>query len=276
MRAFIAPLALAGETVVLLMVIVGLFAPILAPYDPRALVGDSLLSPSIHHLLGTNDVGQDIFSEVVWGARLSLGVAAGGAGLAIVLGTLIGAGAGLLGGMIDVIAMRIVDVFLALPVLPLLILLAVLVGPSLTSLMLVIGFLAWPRIARIIRSQTLSLRQRGFIRAAHGFGGSPLYVLRRHLVPALGPIIVVSFVNVAATAILLQSGLAFLGLADPTSVSWGSMLNRAFNHEGLYFTSLWVWWVLPPGFAIALTVLGFTFLGVGLEPHFNPRWQRGR
>ncbi len=276
MRAAASPLALLGGTIVLLIVLVGVLAPILSPYDPRALAGDSLLPPSIHHLLGTNDVGQDIFSEVVWGARISISVAVGGAGLAIFLGVLIGAGAGLLGGMLDVVAMRVVDVFLALPVLPLLILLAVLIGPSLASLILVIGLLAWPHVARVLRSQTLSLRQRGFVRASHGFGGGPLYVLRRHLVPALGPIIVVSFVNVAAAAVLLESGLAFLGLADPTSVSWGLMLNRAFNHEGLYFTSLWVWWVLPPGFAITLTVLGFTFLGVGLEPHFNPRWTRGR
>jgi len=275
-RTFASPLAFTGATILLFILLVAVFAPILSPYDPRALAGGSLEAPSVHHLLGTNGVGQDILSEIIWGTRVSLTVAAGGAGLALLLGVLVGAGAGLLGGLVDIVAMRIVDVFLAMPVLPLLILLAVLAGPSLTNLILVIGMLSWPHIARVIRSQTLSLRQRGFVRAARGFGGGPLYVMRRHLIPALGPLVVVSFVNVAALAVLLESGLSFLGLADPTAVSWGMMLNRAFNHEGLYFTSLWVWWVLPPGFAITLTVLGFTFLGIGLEPRFNPRLKHAR
>lgn len=263
-----------GGTVVAFLMVVALLAPVIAPYSPHALSGSSLAGPSIHHLFGTNDLGQDIFSEIVWGTRTSVTVAVGVAGLAILIGVIVGVGAGLLGGLADSLAMRMVDVLLALPVLPLLILLASLVSPSETTIILVIGLLAWPHIARVLRSQTLSLRQRGFVVAARGFGGGALYVIRRHLVPALGPVVVASFINVAGVAVLLESGLAFLGLGDPTGVSWGMVLNRALSHEGLYFTPLWTWWVLPAGFAITLAVLGFTFLGVGLEPRFNPRSMR--
>jgi peptide/nickel transport system permease protein len=139
---------------------------------------------------------------------------------------------------------------------------------------ILIGILTWPIMARILRSQTLSLRQRGFVAAARGFGGGTLYNLRRHVAPALGPMVVAGLVTIAARAILLEASLAFLGLGDPTSVSWGLMLNKALAHPGIYFTPMWPWWILPAGFAITLAVVGFTFLGVGLEPVLNPRWRR--
>ena len=170
--------------------------------------------------------------------------------------------------------MRMIDVFLAVPRLPLLILVAALAGASLTSVVLVVGLLTWPVIARQVRAQTRSLRERGYLTAARGFGGGLGYLLRRHLVPALGPILVSGFVAVAANAVLLEASLAFLGLADPTGVSWGIILNQALAEPGLYYSLLWTWWVLPAGFAITLAVLGFAFLGVGLEPLLNPRWRR--
>jgi peptide/nickel transport system permease protein len=129
-------------------------------------------------------------------------------------------------------------------------------------------------MARVLYGQALRLRERGFVRASRGFGARPGYVMRRHLLPALGPVAAAGFVQWAATAVVLESGLAFLGLADPTWVSWGSILHRALEYQGLYFSSLWVWWVLPAGLAITVTALGFTFIGVGLEPSFNPQWRR--
>lgn len=224
--------------------------------------------------MGTNNVGQDIWSQIVWGARASLTVAVGAATLAVALGLLIGAGGALLGGSADVLATRVVDVSLAIPRLPLLILASALVGPNRGNVTVLIGLLTWPIMARILRSQTLSLRQRGFVAAARGFGGGALYTLRRHVAPALGPMVVAGLVTIAARAILLEASLAFLGLADPTSVSWGLMLNKALAHPGIYFTPMWPWWILPAGFAITLAVVGFTFLGVGLEPVLNPRWRR--
>ncbi len=265
------PMALAGAAIIVALVTAATLAPALAPYDPRALAGDALQPPSAAHLLGTNNLGQDILSQIIWGARDSLTLAVGAASLAVVAGILIGVGAGLLGGIADVVAMRLVDLFLAVPRLPLLILIATLVGANRTSLTVIIGTMTWPVLARKLRSQTLSLRSRGFVGAARGYGGGLLYVMRRHVVPALGPLVIASFILVASNAILLEASLAFLGLADPTGTGWGLMLNKALLDPGLYFTSVWLWWVLPAGFAVTLAVLGFSFLGVGLEPILNPR-----
>ena len=264
-------LVLAGGGLLLAAGVAAVLAPVLAPYDPRALVGEPLQPPSTAHLLGTNDIGQDIFSQVVWGARPSLTVAVGAGVLAVVTGLSVGVGAGLAGGKADTVAMRVVDLFLALPVLPLLVVIAALAGASRLILVLVIGLVRWPEIARVARGQTLTLRHRGFVEAAQGFGASLLYLLRRHLAPALGPIIAAGMVTVATVAVLMEAGLAFLGLADPTAVSWGLMLNRALLFPGLYYSALWTWWVLPAGLAISVVVLGLTLVGVGLEPTFNPR-----
>lgn len=263
-----------GAVIVAGVVISAAFAPLLAPFDPHAISGPALAGPSGTHPLGTNDVGQDLLSQLIWGARASTAVAIPAAALGVLAGLAVGGGAALLGGWTEVALMRLVDLFLAVPVLPLLILIAALAGPSEGTVTLVIAAIAWPGIARVLRSATLALVQRGHVHAARGFGAGPLYVLRRHLAPTLGPLIAASFVTWAATAVVLQSGLAFLGLGDPTQVSWGGILNRALSHEGVYFSDEWVWWVLPAGFAIIVSTLGLSFLGLALEPRFNPRWSR--
>ncbi len=275
MRALLrAPLVVMGAGLVLAVSLVALLAPALAPFDPRALSGDAFLPPSFHHPLGTNNIGQDIASQVIWGARSSLTLGLAVAALSVTLGLLIGMGAGLLGGLVDLVVMRVIDVVLAIPRLPLLVLVGALAGASRTSLVLVIALITCPVVARVLRSQVLRLRGEGFIESARGFGGGPVYVIRRHLVPAVAPLLVSELVLIAGTAVLLEAELAFLGLSDPTAVSWGLIINRALNSPGLYFTPAWKWWLLPPGFAIAATVIGFAFLGVGLEPVLNPRWQR--
>lgn len=263
-----------GLAIVAAVVLVAVLAPVIAPDDPRAASGAPLRPPSWHHLLGTNDAGQDLFSQIVWGTRSTIGAAGAAALIAVAAGVVVGTLSGLTGGGIDLVAMRVVDVFLALPALPLLILVAALLGPSEVGIVFVIALAGWPRIARIVRSQTLSLRRRVFVSAAQGFGGGPWYVARRHLVPALSPIVAATFVNWAAVAVGLQAGLAFLGLGDPTQVSWGSILNRAMTHEGIYFGSAWTWWVLPAGVAITVAVSGLALVGVGLEPSLNPRSRR--
>ncbi|MCA1841825.1 MAG: ABC transporter permease, partial [Actinobacteria bacterium] len=173
--------------------------------------------------------------------------------------------------VVDTVLMRAVDVVVAMPGLPLMLLIASLVGPSRPLLIGMIGFAGAPLVARTLRNQARSLGQRGFVGASRGFGAGPLYVLRRHVVPGLGPVLVSRFLFWAPIAIFIEAGLAFLGLGDPLEVSWGSMLDKATRNPGLYFTPLWTWWVLPAGFAIAFTVLGFTLVGIGLEPWFNPR-----
>lgn len=269
-------LIVAGAGIILAFSIVGALAPVISPYDPHAISGDSLLAPSVRHIFGTNDIGQDIFSEVVWGARRSLSVGLSSGALVVAGGVVIGAGAALAGGLVEKAVMRVIDLFLAMPGLPLLTVIATLVGPSTLTLIAVIGFIGWPMTARIIRSQTISLRSRGYVGSARGFGANFFYVIRRHLAPALGPILTTMFATMASVAIFLESGLAFLGLGDPIGVSWGSILNRAVNQQGMFLSNVWTWWVLPPGLVITVAVLGFTFLAIGTDPRFNPRDSRNR
>ena len=263
-----------GAGLVGLLVIMAVFAPLLTPHDPSATSGPVLERPSAEHWMGTDVPGRDIFAQLVYGARTSLAVALIGASLAIAGATIFGVLPALLGGHADAVSARVVVFLLAVPGLPLLILIGSLAGENNVALILVIGFIGAAPNARVLRSQTLTLRQRGFVTAARGFGGGPLYVLRRHVVPGLGPFVVVGFVNWAGISIALEAGLSFLGLGDPSGVSWGRTLNRALEQQSIYFSDMWPWWVLPPGLAIALAVLGFTFVGVGLEPTFNPRSAR--
>ena len=268
------PFLILGASITGVFFILAIFAPLIAPYGGQAISGPSLSSPTAAHLLGTNDVGQDLLSQIIWGAQTAAAVALPAAGLAMLIGLVYGGLSGLIGGWVDNLAMRVVDMFLAIPMLPLLLLVATLVGSSQVAVIFLIAAGAWPSIARVVRSQTLTLSQRGHVLAARGFGGGPLYVLRRHLAPALGPLLAANLVYWMGTAIVLQSGLAFLGLSDPTQVSWGAILNEALTHQGVFFTSEWAWWVLPAGFAIIIVCSGLAFLGLAVEPRFNPRWNR--
>lgn len=268
------PVLVIGLILVGLLVVVAVFAPLLASHDPKAISGRALEEPSARHWLGTDVPGRDIFAQLVFGARASLIVAVVAPALALVGALLVGVLPALIGGAADTVSNRLVVFLLALPGLPLAVLIASFTGRSELAIVLVIAFGGVAPNARILRSQVLALRQSGFIAAARGFGGGPLYVLRRHLLPGLGPLILVGFVYWASVAVGLQAGLAFLGLGDPSGVSWGLMLNRALEQQSIYFSPMWTWWVLPPGIAITLALLGFSFVGVALEPSFNPRWLR--
>ena len=270
------PLLLAGTIMVSLFATVGILAPWLAPHDPRAITGDAFEAPTRAHLLGTNDAGVDNLSRLVWGSRTTLIVVVCATALVLAIGIAVGLSAGLLGGLADTVSMRVVDVFLGLPVLPVLIFIAALSGPSLTLSILMIGLFTWPQTARIVRSQTLTLRSRGFVDSARGFGGGPLYVMRRHLIPALGPVIAANLVFVGGLAVITEAGLAFLGLGDPGAVSWGADMNRALSNPQISIGSLWLWWLVPVGLALTLAIVGFTLIGVSLEPRFNARTSRAR
>lgn len=278
MRPLRSPMFVIGALLVGGVIVVAVLAPQLAPYEPRESPppGAGLDPPSSEFPLGTTLVGQDILSQLIWGARSSMIVAVGAATVAVVAGVLVGVAAGLRGGVFDMVAMRSVDVLLAVPRLPVIVLVSALTGTTRAGLIGLMGFLFWPPIARIVRSQTLTLRRRGFVEAAGGFGGGLLYLIRRHLVPALAPVIVSVFVAFAENAVTLEATVAFLGLGDPTGVSWGLMMNEALATPGIYFTDAWLWLVLPAGFAITIAVLGFAFLGVGLESFVNPRWRRSQ
>ena len=270
------PLLATGVTMLAIVVAAGALAPWIAPYGPREIAGDTLEHPSAAHLLGTNDTGHDNLSRLIWGSRTTLVVAVAASALVLALGLAFGLTAGLRGGLVDTVVMRLVDVMLGLPVLPLLIFVGALAGPSLSTSILMIGVFLWPQTARIVRSQALSLRSRGFVGIARGLGGGPVYVIRRHLVPALGPVITANLVFVAGLAVAIEAGLSFLGLADPAAVSWGAELERAVSHQQIQLGSLWLWWLMPFGLALSFAIFGLSLIGVALEPRFNPRQGRGR
>ena len=265
------PVLVVGLAMLGAVVGVAALAPWLAPYGPTAITGDAFESPSAAHLLGTNEAGADLLSRLIWGARTTLIVAISASALVLAVGVVVGLTAGLRGGLVDAALMRLVDVMLGLPVLPLLIFVGALAGPSLSTSILMIGAFLWPQTARIVRSQALSLRQLGFVGMARGFGGGPGYVIRRHLVPALGPVIAANLVFVAGLAVGIEAGLSFLGLGDPSAVSWGADLQRALATGQSQLGSLWLWWLLPFGVALTFAIFALSLVGVALEPRFNPR-----
>lgn len=259
-----------GAAILALFVAVAVFAPVLAPHNPAQRTAEPFEAPSAEHPLGANDVGQDILSELVFASRVSLTVGIATAGLAAVLGVAIGVVSGYLRGPADTVLMRSVDVILALPFLPLMIVLAAFLGQNTTNLILVIGLLIWARPARLIRSQVLSVRESGHAQAARAMGAAHHYIMTRHILPRITPLIVMQFVWAANVAIMLEASLAFLGLSDPFQKSWGAMLFYA-NARSAFLTDAWLWWVLPPGLCIAAVVVSFAFLGYTLEEKADPR-----
>jgi len=261
--------ALAGLLLLGGLSFVALAAPWLAPYDPSERVGIPFSRPSAAHLLGTNDIGQDLLSELIYGARISLLVGIVAAAAASLIGASVGVLAGYSRGWLDTALMRLVDVVLALPVLPLTIVIGVFLGPGLSTQILVIAAVIWAGMARELRSQVLSLRERDHIQALQSMGARSRYVLPRHVLPAVAPLLVPQFVLAVKTAIALEASLAFLGLGDITAKSWGAMLSLAHSRSA-FLTDAWLWWVIPPGLAIAATVLAFALLGYALEERARP------
>jgi peptide/nickel transport system permease protein len=249
-------------------------APWLSHYRTTQLAGQPLEPPSAAHLLGTNGVGQDVASQFLHGARVSLVVALLAGGGTLLIGALIGMVAGWSGGAVDAVLMRFVDLVMVLPRVPLLIVIAAYAGPGLIVLSAIIALTSWPPTARIVRSQVLSLRRRAHIKAAIGFGGTSGQILRRHILPEVGLILAAGLVGAAARAITFEAGLAFLGLGDPTRASWGTILRDAIGFGGIFYTDAWKWWLVPPVAALILLLLGVTFIGVGLEQRINPRLAR--
>ncbi len=269
-------MGLLGGAMLLLALVVAVFAPLIAPYDPYASVRVNILdifqAPSAAHPLGTDDGGKDVLSALMYGARVSLLVGFAAAAMALAIGGLVGIVAGYRGGRIGSLLMRITDFFLVIPDLALQIVLVAIIGPSLPTIIFVIGALGWTTTARLVRSQTLTVRERKYVMRARAIGAGDRHILRHHIMPAVVPLMLANTVLVISLAILSESTLAFLGLGDPTVISWGQMLNFAFERGAV---SAGAWWaLLPPGFAIVWVVLGTTLLGTALEDALNPRLKR--
>ncbi|HEY4689863.1 MAG TPA: ABC transporter permease [Anaerolineae bacterium] len=262
-------------------VLMAIFAPALTPYEPTETIRDAngrgltFAPPSEHGPLGTDDAGRDVWTQLAYGSRISLMVGFVAGFLSMAIGSLLGILAGYFGGWIDTLLMRVTDVLLVIPDIPLMLILVATfrrleVGISPTViLIMVIGLLYWTSTARLIRSQVLSIKERQFVARARAIGAGHWHIIRKHIIPQVMPLIVANTVLIVSTAILTESGLSFLGLGDPTQPSWGTMLNFAFARNAIS-NSAW-WFYLPPGLAIVWVTLGCVLLGNVLEEILNPR-----
>ncbi|MGC1238865.1 MAG: ABC transporter permease [Acidimicrobiales bacterium] len=254
--------------VVLISVMIG---PVFFPFNSEAFGSSAasiLQAPSGAHWLGTNELGQDVFRELLVGGRISLYVGVSATIIAIVLGAGLGLVSGYYAGWRDNVLMRITDFFLILPTLPLIIVLAALFGQSIFITSLVIGLTSWPQTARIIRSQVLSLRERPLVQRVRSLGARDLRIMRVHILPNVAPLIFANLALVLSGSILAQAALAFLGLGDPVQVSWGTMLHNAFD-AGAMSEGAW-WYIIPPGVGIVAMVLGFSLIGNCMDRVLNP------
>lgn len=262
-----------GTVGFILFIAVVLFAvlgPFIIPYDAYKQSGPSFLAPNSDHFLGTNDMGQDILAELAEGARTSLTIGILTALFATLIGGSVGILAGYIGGWFEVIVMRVIDVVLTLPFLPLMIVIAVYMGPGIFIQVFVITLVMWAGKARQIRAQTLSIKTTGPVLAARTMGANHWYIFNKHIFPSVFPLFIPQFVGAVNTAILLESSLSFLGMGNPLVKSWGSILYYA-NSRSAFLTEAWVWWIIPPGICIVLVVLAFSLMGYFLEEKVNPR-----
>lgn len=260
-----------GVVLLALIAAVALLAPVLSPYAPDYLSDELLVPPSAGHPLGTDHLGRDILSGIIWGTRVSLVVGFVSALLSAAIGTVVGAVSGYFGGRADDLVSRVVDIFLMIPTFFLILIIVVIFGNSLVYVMIVIGLTSWPANARLMRAQALSLRERTFTLAAKAIGEGHLAILTRHIIPnGIFPVIANTTLQMAG-AILTEASLSFLGLGDPNVTSWGQMI---FMARG-YFTRGW-WGGLFPGLAIVVTVMAFYLIGDGLNYALNPKFKERR
>lgn len=268
---------MAGLVVLTLFVSMALLAPVLAPADGLSVTratGGVLEPPSTSFLLGTDDNGRSVLTLLVWGSRISLLVGLLATLISMVIGTVVGLLSGYFGGWPGAILFRLTEWFLVIPFLPLAIVLASVLGRSLVNIVIVIGVTSWAGTALLIRSQTLSIKERAYLERSRALGAGHRHLLTRHVLPNVTPIVFANTTLTVAVAILTETTLSFLGLGDPTRVSWGSMLQDAFQ-VGAITTGSW-WFIVPPGVCVVLVVLSFTLIGQALESVLNPRLRDAR
>jgi peptide/nickel transport system permease protein len=251
-----------------LLIALATFPALFAPFDATERVALPLQRPNGDNILGTNDIGQDLYSELIAGTRASLFTGLIVAFISILIGTVIGLASGYLGGWLDSFLMRLTDLILVLPFLPLVILIAVYLGPSQRNVILVLAVFFWAGPARLIRSQVLSMRSEPYIEASRALGANPIRIMAYHLWSGVQPLVLVQIVLVASASILAESSLSYLGLGDPSAKSWGTMLYFA-RASGAFLGDAWKWWVLPAGLMITLTVLSLGLISYGLEQRIS-------
>lgn len=268
-------MGMAGLVILIVFVLIALGAPLLASRESISATGaegTAWESPSARFPLGTDNLGRSVLALTIWGSRISLFVGLVATVISMFIGALIGIAAGHMGSWRDSFLMRVTDWFLAIPFLPLAIVLASLLGASIWNIAFVIGITSWPGTARLVRAQTLSVKTRPYVERARALGAGNWHLVSRHILPNVFPLIFANTILVVAVAILSETTLSFLGLGDPLSVSWGTILELAFG-AGAATRGAW-WWLGPPGVAILLVVLAFTMCGYALDEILNPRLRR--
>lgn len=262
------PLAILGATIVFVFAFTAIFAPWLATHDPALIVlANRLQPPSPQHWLGTDDLGRDVFSRLVYGARVSLMVGIGVVAIRALIGVLVGLVSGYAGGTVDALLMRITDVFIAFPGILLALAIMAIWGTGLINVVIALSVVGWPQFARLVRAEVLSLRERDYVQAGRALGGNAVRLVSRHIFPNVLPIIVVyTSLNISAP-IIAEAALSFLGLGiQPPEVSWGSMLSSAHRYMRV------AWWLATfPGIAITVSVIGFNLFGDAVRDALDPR-----
>jgi len=247
-----------GLIIIISILTVSLFAPYIAPYDPMSMAFMPFLHPSPEHLLGTDNLGRDIFSQLVWGSRISLGIGIMAAIIVVAIGFTVGIIAGYRRGVTENLLMGVTDVFILIPGLPLMIVIAAYLGPNIYNVIFVVALLWWCGTARMVHSRVLQVREMSFIETTKIMGFKESYIMFKHVLANVKDIFVARLCLSIASAMMAEAGLAFLGLGDPFQVSWGGMITNAFNNGG-FILNLW-WWYIAPGLMISLTTSGFFLL----------------
>lgn len=257
-----------GLSILVVLIVLAILAPIISPGDPLFSKGAPIQSPSSDFIFGTDDMGRDVWAMIVWGSQVSMVFAFGAAGLSLIIGVVLGALAGYIGGVFDDIMSRIFEIFYVIPVTFFIILMVAIFGSSVFLMVIIVGATIWPTNARIMRAQVLTLKNRTYVEAAEVAGSKNLSILFKHIVPnGIGPILANSTLQMAQ-AVLTEASLSFLGLGDPAVASWGKILQSGQSH-----ISSAPWLVIIPGIVIALMLLAFNLLGTALETTLDVKQQ---
>lgn len=263
-------IASVGWGILILMVMIAVFVPYIAPYNPYTEMSATYLKPSSEHLLGTNDIGQDIFSELIYGTRTSLVIGFLSAGISILIGSVVGMLSGWYGGGIDRFLMKITAFLMTIPFLPTVIIISAFTKPGPATTSVILGIMSWSGTARIVRSQILSIKEKDYIQTISAMGASDFYILTRHVLKELLPFLMYRATARVRAGILSESSLSFLGLGSPVVKSWGTIIYYAQAKNAL-LTDAWLWWILPPGLCIILISCSLTMITYGAEGKMDRR-----
>jgi peptide/nickel transport system permease protein len=245
-----------------------LYGVTLYPHGARLPSGLSLEAPSAIHILGTDNLGVDIYSQVSSGFFRSMAIGLATAALAVCLGGFIGIMAGYLGGKFDALASFLINIFLSVPQLPIMIVVGAFFGQSTGNIIWIIAIFSWAQIAKQVRAKTLSVRGTRYVQLAKSYGGGAMYIIFKHMSRDIFPLLAINGIAVIGMAIIQESSLAYLGLSDPLAKSWGLMISKATAFPGIFFTDFWKWWILPPVFSLMLSVVCLRILAKALETYF--------